>query len=355
MKTLCDLNTMLDNGEIGKKIKPIGAGVDIHTLHPGVYYGTGATNAPDATSTFYFTVMHNGTGNTKVTAFNAKTGHEYVATQFGGVWQPGSHNGWHNTSGESAYDIWLKTHPGKTELDFLQSLIPAAQAPVIKNLTKFATHQEMVAGVVKDKAIAPDVLKDHDIMRFRSTATFSDALDSLRSYGIYEQHDGHKVTTAKNYPAAVVGKKCIIEVLGEGAGAIVQRLTTVGSLQAVFVRTHNGTSWGPWTEVVTEDTAFGHHKPVTVGPTTDWNKITKQGAYEVLHGYGANHSPTTWGTLVVFNSGNSTLTQIVAPASHNTDAKPLYVRTYTSQASSWTAWSTYGAMTLSGDTLTITL
>ncbi len=86
MRTLCDINELINTGALNKNIVDMPAHNDVKQLTAGVYKGVGATNAPDATSVFIYHVYEHGLGNVFIEAHNGATGVTSVITKTGGVW-----------------------------------------------------------------------------------------------------------------------------------------------------------------------------------------------------------------------------------------------------------------------------
>jgi len=86
MKTLCEINQLIETGALNKNIVDLPAHGDVRQLAAGVYKGIGATHAPDHTSMFIYHVYEHGAGNKFIEAHNSATGVTSVITQTGGHW-----------------------------------------------------------------------------------------------------------------------------------------------------------------------------------------------------------------------------------------------------------------------------
>ena len=102
MKTLCEINQLIETGALNKNIVDIPAHGDMKQLVAGVYKGIGALHAPDSTSMFIYHVYEHGAGNKFIEAHNSATGQTSVITQTGGQWST-----WQNSVSSSDLSKYL--------------------------------------------------------------------------------------------------------------------------------------------------------------------------------------------------------------------------------------------------------
>ncbi len=102
MKTLCEINQLIETGALNKNIQDLPAHSDVKQLVAGVYKGMGATHAPDSTSMFIYHVYEHGAGTKFIEAHNSATGSTAVMTQTGGQWST-----WQNSVSSSDLSKYL--------------------------------------------------------------------------------------------------------------------------------------------------------------------------------------------------------------------------------------------------------
>ncbi len=88
MKSICEINDLIDKGAVGKQLQTLPANTDLHTLGQGAYLGNAGmvTNSPDATKNYMYHVYKRGSGTTVIQAVDVYTGEAKTLTEHGGSW-----------------------------------------------------------------------------------------------------------------------------------------------------------------------------------------------------------------------------------------------------------------------------
>ncbi len=360
MKTLCEINHLLDTGVIGKDIKQMPAHGDVHALGQGTFYGpAGVTNAPDTAHAYIYQVFQHGTGDKFIKAYNTHDGKTFTIVQQGGTWQ----TAWKDTSGASAYDIWLKAGHTGNKAAFLASLKGAKGDKGTFDKSDFATHSEVIAGVNATKPINPKTLVWGDIMSKGGSSGHSVIPDKadLNTYvhmGIYTQTGSVNAKNGTNYPQDAAGVLTVLDVGGE----IYQTYTTLSaSGNNTYTRGAYSGTWSEWEKLMKASELYHPYDAVhdsigSVSTVKNFDSLTKQGWYIMDTTNGAVNGPVRTGIFVYLQvvNYNDVAQQLQIAYEYGTNTgKPMAMRGKYQNV--WGAWKYYPSMSLSGTTLTVTI